>query len=222
MDTKSILSFLEELSENNSREWFAENKPKYENAKIEFEKFVTGIITEFGKIDKEIAYLEPKNVTYRIYRDTRFSSDKTPYKTNMGAFLVKGGKSSGNAGYYFHIDPAGCFVAGGMYMPMPDVLKKVRREIFDNIEEFIEIIENKNFKKHFPKLDEDSKLKSFPKDFPKNFEHIDYLKYKSYTFSKPISYNTLNSKNLLNEILRAFTALVPFNKFLNTAKSGND
>lgn len=212
-----ILSFLEALKENNNREWFAANKSWYDKLKKEFEGFAVQLITVTAKIDKDIAYLEPKDCTYRIYRDTRFSTDKTPYKTNMGVFMVKGGKNSGNAGYYVHLEPGMFFLSGGVWMPMPDTLKKIRTEIYENIDEFLEIVEGKGFKKHFKNFDQELKLKNPPKDFPKDFEHIDYLKYKSYTVSKPISSDLLFSKNFFKEVEGVFSALAPLNRFLNQA-----
>jgi uncharacterized protein (TIGR02453 family) len=222
MISENITGFLEALKENNNRDWFNANKDWYESVKKEFEAFAGKLILSFGKVDKEIAYLEPKNCTYRIYRDIRFSADKTPFKNNMGAYLVKGGKSSGLAGYYFHLEEGSNMIAGGLWMPMPDVLKKLRREIYDNTDEFLKIIENKNFKKHFSQLDSEMKLKNPPKDYPKDFEHIDLLKYKSYTVSKHVNEKQLQSPKLVDEIVEAFTAMMPFNRFLNTAIMNND
>lgn len=212
-----IINFLEILKENNNREWFAANKPWHDKLKKEFEAFAVQLITVIGKIDKDIAYLEPKDCTYRIYRDTRFSTDKTPYKTNMGVYMVKGGKNSGNAGYYVHIEPGMYFLAGGVWMPMPDTLKKIRTDIYENIDEFLEIINDNQFKKHFKDFDQELKLKNPPKDFPKDFKYIDYLKYKSYTVSKPINSDLLLSKGFFKEVEDVFSALSPLNKFLNQA-----
>jgi len=215
MISKQLVSFLETLKDNNNREWFQKNKTWYEEVKTEFEAFTVKLIATVGKIDKEVAYLEPKDCTYRIYRDTRFSPDKTPYKTNFGAYLVRGGKKSGLAGYYFHIEPGLCLLAGGIYMPMPDVLKKIRQEIYENIDEFLEIIRNPEFVKHFGNINDESKLKTAPKEFPKNFPHMEYLKFKNYSVAKNLSLRTLQSNKLLNEIEVVFGALVPLNKFLN-------
>ncbi len=217
MISTKITGFLEALKKNNDREWFQKNKKWFEEAKTEFEDFTAKLIALTGKIDKEVAYLEPKDCTYRIYRDTRFSPDKTPYKTNFGAYLVKGGKKSGCAGYYFHIEPGLNMLAGGIYMPMPDVLKKLRTEIYDNIDEFLNIVQNPVFVKYFGQIDDEAKLKTAPKDFPKDFAYIDYLKFKNYSVSKTLSLKMLQSDKLFNEIEEVFTALVPLNKFLNNA-----
>jgi uncharacterized protein (TIGR02453 family) len=222
MITKKITDFLELLKENNNRDWFNANKNLYTEVKKEFEGFTSEMIANIGNFDKEIQYLEPKDCTYRIYRDTRFSNDKTPYKINIGAYMTKGGKNSGFAGYYFHIEPGNYFLAGGIYMPMPDVLKKVRTEIYENTDEFISIIQNPVFLKHFGPLDDSSKLKTPPKGFPKDFQHIEYLKFKNYLVEKPVSARLLFSDGLMKEIVEVFQAMMPMNKFLNAAISGND
>jgi uncharacterized protein (TIGR02453 family) len=217
MISTRITDFLEALKENNNRDWFQKNKKWYDEIKAEFDVFTTALIANISKIDKDIAYLEPKDCTYRIYRDTRFSLDKTPYKTNIGAYIVKGGKKSGLAGYYFHIEPGLNMLAGGIYMPMPDVLKKLRTEIYENIDEFLEIINNKQFVKHFGKIDVDMKLKSAPKDFPKDFQYIEYLKFKNYSVSKSFNNELLHSNKIMDEVTTVFSALLPLNRFLNNA-----
>ena len=212
-----VQAFLKAIKENNNREWYLANKDWYNNAKTEFEQVTMNLISELGKIDKDIAFLEVSQCTYRIYRDIRFSADKTPYKTHMGAYMVKGGKNSGLAGYYFHVEPGGNMLAGGVYMPMPPVLKKLRKEIYDNIDEFLEIVENKNFKKAFPSLDNDMKLQKAPLGFPKDFEHIDYLKYKSYTVSSSFDDKLLASPKMIEKIIEQFAIMAPFIRFINTA-----
>ena len=215
MINKELISFFELLGENNNREWFQQNKNHYDSLKKEFELFTAQVIARWGQSEKSIAYLEPKDCTFRIYRDTRFSKDKTPYKTNTGAYLVKGGKNSPNAGYYLHIEPTGSFIAGGVYMPMPDVLKKIRTSIYENIEEFLEIVNNPTFVKHFGKIDDEMKLKTPPKGFPKEFDHINYLKFKNYTVSKAVTPQLLHSNKLMDEIITVFSIMQPLNNFMN-------
>jgi len=219
MISTRLTGFLEALKKNNNREWFQKNKPWYDEVKNEFDVFTTKLIATTGKIDKDVLYLEPKDCIFRIYRDTRFSSDKTPYKTNFGAYLVKGGKKSNFAGYYFHIEPDSSLLAGGIYMPMPDVLKKLRTEIYENIEEFLEIVEKPGFVKHFGHIDDNMKLKTPPKDFPKDFPYIEYLKFKNYSVAKDISSQMLHSNKLMDEVVTVFTAMVPLIKFFNNALS---
>ena len=132
----STLKFLKDLKKNNTKEWFDANRKIYESAKQNFEALVQTVITQHGEKDEEIIALKPKDCMFRINRDVRFSKDKSPYKTNFGAFINRGGKKSIYAGYYFHCEPGENFVGGGLWMPMPDALKKVRQEIDYCFDEF--------------------------------------------------------------------------------------
>ena len=216
MISNSIINFLDELKQNNNREWFHENKPKYEKAKKDFEDFVKSFIPMIMEIDKDIGYLEPKDCIFRIFRDVRFSKDKSPYKNNFGSFFVKGGRKSGFGGYYLHIEPNNNFIGGGIHMPPGNVLKAIRTEIYENIDEFKSIISEKKLISYYGNIDAD-KLKSAPRDFPKDFKDIDLLKFKSYTLGKRIDLELLQSNNFVKELSNAFKILVPFVKFLNRA-----
>lgn len=212
---KSI-AFLRKLKENNYKEWFHENKPMYDDAKKEFEDFVFSFIHEVSQIDKTIGTVEPKNCIFRIFRDIRFTNDKTPYKTNFGAYIARGGgRKSEYAGFYFHLEPGNSLLAGGVWMPQPDILKAVRNEIFHNIEEFTEIISNKDFKNHFGAISSEDMLKTAPKDFPKDWPQINLLKYKSYTLAKSLSDDLISNSNMMEEIRMVYTAMLPFNNFMN-------
>ena len=154
-------------------------------------------------------------------RDTRFSKDKSPYKTNFGAFIVPGGKKSGNAGYYFHLDPEGTFAGGGVYHPEVHILKKVRNEIFENGEEFRNIIEDKEFRDRFGEMYDD-RLKTPPKGFPKDYEHIDLLKYKSYIVSRSYELDLVRSDQLLETVTNDFRQMYPLIRFINFALGAED
>jgi uncharacterized protein (TIGR02453 family) len=214
---KKSLDFLTLLKENNYKEWFHANKKQYEEAKNEFEEFVSTLIKEIHSIDKEIGYPEPKDCIFRIFRDIRFSTDKTPYKTNFGAFMAKGGnRKSEYGGYYFHLEPGTSMLAGGIWMPQPDILKAVREEIYHNTDEFLSIVNGSSFKKHFNSIDADSVLKNAPKDYPKNWPHIEYLKFKSYTVSKLLPDEVVHSgKGLIKEVHEVFESMRPLNQFFN-------
>jgi uncharacterized protein (TIGR02453 family) len=214
MLTEDPIKFLKTLSKNNSREWFQENKAWYDRVRGEFELFVNLLIHEVGKLDPEVKGITVKDCVFRIYRDTRFSNDKTPYKNNMGAYLARGGKKSPFAGYYIHFEPGACFWAGGIWMPEAPVLKAVRDEIYNNPEELLAILAKPSFRKHYKEIVGDQ-LKKAPKDFPADFEHIDLLKFKSYNLVKEFDDSLLKDKNLLKETVKAFEAMVPFNQFLN-------
>ena len=215
MLSKDVLQFLIDLKENNYKEWFHENKPRYQKVKKEFEQLIAHTIADISQFDKSVVNLEPKNCIFRINRDIRFSKDKSPYKTNFGAFIVPGGKKSGNAGYYVHIEPGNCFLAGGVYSPPADILRAVRTEVYENTEDFKKILNDGNFKNHFKELMSEDKLKTAPKGFPKDFEDIDLLKYKHYTVAKNVSDNLVTSDKFADEIHETFAALYPFNQFIN-------
>ena len=215
MLSKNLLEFLSDLKENNYKEWFHENKPRYQKLKKEFEQFVAHTIADIAQFDKSVQNLEPKHCTFRINRDIRFSKDKSPYKTNFGAYIVPGGKKSGNAGYYIHIEPGSCFLAGGIYAPPTDRLKAVRTEIYENIEEFKKIISDSTFTKHYPNLYNEGMLKTAPKGFPKDFEDIDLLKYKHYIASKNVDDSIVVSDKFIGEVRNTFKAAYPLNKFIN-------
>ena len=141
MIDKALFNFLKDLKENNHRDWFHANKKIYDGVKKNVLEMLERILPELEKLDPDMTGLEPKKCIFRINRDIRFSKDKSPYKTNFGSFMVKGGKSSGNAGYYIHFEPGNCFIAGGIYMPPGPQLKKVRTEIYYNVDEFKAIFE---------------------------------------------------------------------------------
>lgn len=216
MIDKSIINFLKELKRHNDREWFMKNKPGYEAAKKEFEHFVNRLIQGITRFDKDIAMVNAKDSVFRIFRDIRFSKDKSPYKENFGAYVVKGGRRSGYAGYYLHIEPGNSFLAGGVYMPPSPVLKSIRQEIFDHIDEFNDIIQNKKFKTHFTEL-MGEKLVSSPRGFPPGFEYIELLKHKHYSVWKQIQNEVLRKAEFLEYLLEMYAIMKPFNDFLNRA-----
>lgn len=220
MWSKNILNFLKELKVNNNREWFQDNKERYNNLKKELEFFIALVIERLKKYDESISLVQPKDCIFRIYRDVRFSKDKSPYKTNMGAFIVPGGKNSGHAGYYLHIEPDNSFFAGGIHMPASEILKKVRKEIYYNVEEFKEIIQEKKFRKEFNTISGEQ-LKTSPKDFAKEWPDIELLKFKSYTVFKPINESTLVQPDFIDIAEETFLAMVSFVRFINRAISDN-
>jgi len=214
MLSKQYFDFLNKLKFNNNKEWFQKNKPVYDQLKLSFEEIVSELINSISEFDPGINQLNPKDCVFRIYKDIRFSKDKTPYKTNFGAFFVPGGKKSGKAGYYLHIEPGECFLGGGIYMPPPPVLKKLREEVFYNLDELSSIISNKDFKKYFKGIS-GSKTTFMPKGFDKNFKGAEYLKYKDYTVIFPVSDDFYLHKDAFKETIKIFKAMKPFNDFLN-------
>lgn len=214
---KDIFDFLKELKENNNKEWFDKNRDRYQSAKKIFEEFSELLISEVNKIDKSVGLPEAKKCIFRIFRDVRFSKDKTPYKSNFGCFIAQGGRKSIYPGYYFHYEPGSSFVGGGIYCPPKETLLATRTEIYENPEEFISILNKPSFKKVYSELWQDDKLKTCPKNFPKDFEHVDLLRYKSYTAVTNIEDKELLSDKLVDKILDSFKELKPLNDFINNA-----
>jgi len=214
---KVILSFLSDLKNNNNREWFDLNRDRYLKAKTLFEEKVNLMIGDISHFDPSIGMPAAKDSIFRIFRDVRFSKDKLPYKTNFGAFVANGGRKTARAGYYIHIEPGASMVGGGIYMPEPDVVKKLRQEINYNVAGFKKLIEEKKFKKTFGKLAEFDKLKRPPKDFDASFPDVDLLMYKSYTVMHPLADEVVLSDRFPQKVLEVCSTMKEFNQFLNKA-----
>jgi uncharacterized protein (TIGR02453 family) len=214
----STFKFLKDLKKNNNKPWFEKHKSVYLDAKDDAEHFVAQLIEGLGKIDPDIKSLEAKDCTYRIYRDVRFSSDKTPYKTHMGAYLNKGGKKMPTAGYYIHLQPGKSMAGGGLWMPMPAELNKVRQEIDYNFAEWSKILGARNVEKYFPEgLDQEEILSRPPKGYDTDNAAIGFLKLKSFVVTRRLTDKTMLSRSLLKEVLSTFSAMKGFVDFLNRA-----
>lgn len=216
----STLQFLKQLEKNNNKEWFDANRKKYEAAKAAFAIFVQQVIDEFSKTDTTLASLKAKDCLFRINRDVRFAKDKSPYKTNMGAYFNAGGKKSMTAGYYLHIQPGKSFIGGGMYQPDADALKKVRQEIDYSFDELKKIISNKKFTSVYASglsSEGEAKLSRPPKGYDENNPAIEYLKLKSFVAMSPLTDEQITDKKFVSAAVKAFTALHPLVVFLNNA-----
>jgi len=214
----TIVTFLKDLSVNNNREWFAENKFRYEASRSAFISLVTSLHKEISVFDENIRILDPKECIFRIFRDVRFSKDKSPYKTNFGAYMNLNGKKVNNGGYYFHLEPGNSFLCGGIYMPQPSVLKLLRQDVYYNFDEFNRIISEKKFKDYFGDVS-GSKLQRLPPEFPKEFRGAEYLKLKDYLAMHPYDPEQFNEKELIAYVAKVFRAMKPLNDFLNRAVS---
>ncbi len=218
MIQKSTLAFLKKVSANNNRDWFEKNKELYVESKDDVEKNIEEILNGIRKFDKRIpADLSAKKCVFRIYRDVRFSKDKRPYKNNLGASINPGGKKDMSPGYYIHIQPGNSFIAGGMWMPEPSNLSKIRQEIDYNLEEFTKIIKHKTFKKIFGELDQDDILVNAPKGYPKDHKALDLLRLKSFIAVGSISDKDVQSKNYVKKAVEICKAMQPLNAFLQRA-----
>ncbi len=213
MSFDNIFLFLKKLQENNDRTWFQTHKEEYSEARRTFEEFLTQFIGVLAKSDPMWEGLSPKQCMFRIYRDLRFSKDKTPYKTNFGAVITPEGRKSFYAGLYLHLEPGNSFVGSGIYAPDSQILKAIRRKIFQEPERFQKIIKTPNF----PPLYERGKLKRIPKGFPRDFPQAELLKYKHYVASIPLQDAFWEQKNVIAELLKYYNFFLPFNAFLNEA-----
>lgn len=213
---KETLNFLSTLEINNNREWFNENKQLYLDAKANVENVVNEIISEVAEFDKSVERLEAKNCIFRIYKDTRFSKDKTPYKNNLGASLVeKGPKTLNHAGYYIHLEPGKSFLAGGVYMTEPKNLRAIRTAISSESEKFLKILNKKSFKDILEL--QGTKLVKVPQGFDKEDPMGDYLKFKQFTVFHPLSDADVLDKDFVMNTVKVLKQIYPFNRFLNDA-----
>lgn len=217
---KEILDYLKDLEANNTREWFDQNRDRYDLTRKKFLAVTEILIHEIRRFDKEIPALNPKDCVFRIYRDVRFSKEKSPFKTNYGCFMARGGKKSGYAGYYLHIQPGECFLSGGIYMPSPEFLHAIRQEIYYHPHEYIGLLEDEKFKATYtlPYFD---KLKTAPKGYPKEWQHLDLIKNRSYALGHPVSEEALYAPDFLNRAIDIFKIIHPYNTYLNRAVDEN-
>jgi uncharacterized protein (TIGR02453 family) len=224
MITKEALQFLEDLIANNNTDWMHANKKRYENYKKDYHSFIASLLAEMKPLDKTLEPLEVKNCTFRINRDIRFSKDKSPYKTNMGVWFTQNKFRKNSPGYYVHFEKGNSFIAGGVWCPEPDELKRIRKEIAFFYEDLEAIVKDKNFKSTFTALtrDDSNTLKKAPKDFDPNHPAIDFLKLKSYTASVKIEDALFTDKDFSKIVAQKLMALKPLNDFLNRALETED
>jgi uncharacterized protein (TIGR02453 family) len=217
MNFKSTLKFLKDLKSNNNKEWFDKHKETYLEAKKGIEFFVQELIDGIGVFDPQVRGLEAKKSVFRIYKDVRFSKDKTPYKVHLGAYMAEGGTKSPRGGYYLHIEPGNkSMVGGGIYMPEPPVLNAIRNEIDYAPKEFLKIISSKSFKNYFGEIGGE-KLKNPPKGFSADHPQIEFLKHKSFFVMHSISDAQVNAPDFKKTVLKIFKEMKPLNDFLNGA-----
>jgi uncharacterized protein (TIGR02453 family) len=217
----NLLSFLNDLKAHNTKEWMDANKPRYQKVRKEFHAWVDQLIPLMAEFDPSLTDVTAKDSTFRINRDIRFSKNKDPYKTNMGAAIQEGGKKTMNPTYYLHIEPGKSMLAGGLYMPPADVLGKVRQEIDYNPGELKKIIENKEFKEMFGAISGEA-LKTAPKGYPKDHPNIELLRFKSYVVMKDLSDNEVLDKSFMENVLHHFRLMMPFSIKLLSSTSLSD
>jgi len=219
MNTSAIFTFLKDLKKNNNRDWFQENKERYQDSYACFLDLAQYIINELGKSDRAISLLQPKECVFRIYRDIRFSHDKTPYKTHFGAYFAPGGKASANPGYYLHLSPGGeSFMGGGLYRPSGEMLAKVRQEIDYNSAELKKIVSVKSFKNVFGEIQGDT-LSRPPKGYAADHPQINLLKLKDFLVLSNLKDSEVRNKNFVKEAVKRFAIMRPFIEYLSVAIS---
>lgn len=215
--SQKTFQFLSLLKDNNKREWFNENKDLYVEAQDNILQFLEELIDELSTFDEDILKISPKKALFRIYRDVRFSLDKSPYKKHFGAGLGFG-KGDRISGYYLHVEPGNSFIAGGVYSPDKEILKKLRLNISGNSDEFIAIINGKQFQKYFADLSQEDKLKRIPQGFDKDDAIAEYLKLKSFVVRYPLNDIVLMKNDSIKNLSEICKAIKPLNDFIEKVK----
>ena len=219
---QQVIDFLSELALHNDREWFNAHKEDYLKAKNTFDTFACELIKGVKEFDPSIGNLTLKDCTYRIYRDLRFSKDKSPYKTHMGMFIAPGGKKSGFSGYYFHIsgitnengDYGNHMIAVGDYMTEPKVLKLIREDILLGNGDFREIMSKVDHRLY---LDSTGALKKVPQGFDKDSPDAEYFKLKRFCLVAIPDQKFILRKDLVKELLKIFKSTKPYLDYINRA-----
>ncbi len=221
MNTQLILKYLSDLSENNNREWYHSHKVENKAANTEFEALIGALILRIGEFDNSVLHNEPKNLTFKLVRDTRFSHDKSPYNPAFRAHISSQGKLPIPVGYYLMIKSGGqSFLGGGLFADMfKGATAMVRDYIVQNGEELEFIIKEPEFQKYF--TIQGSALKNVPAGYDKEHPQAEYLKFKSWYLEYPIKDEELgNAEAFLAKAATLFQIMKPFNDYLNRALSG--
>ena len=226
MDAKRILTFLKQVMANNNRPWFQENKAEYEAVREEFERGVEQALERIVTFDPDVAHLKVRDCTYRFYRDTRFSADKSPYKNHFGAYINAKGKKALRGGYYIHLEPGQCLVAVGNYWLPTNILTSCRNEIMGNTAEWLKCVESGDFLKYYGAREEAGwespqgfgldRLKTCPAGFPRDWEHLKYLRMKDYCAWHHVGDTFFVGDKWLDEMERMFRAAKPMMDFMNS------
>lgn len=226
MQAKRILGFLSDIRKNNNREWFNANKLEYNAVRSDFEGGVNKAILRISEFDDTVSHITVKDATYRFYRDTRFSSDKSPYKTHLGAYIAAHGRKSLHGGYYIHLEPGHCLVSCGNYWLPTNILTSCRNEIMGNIDQWRSIVEDRRFVETFGRPgdgDWDSPrgfglemLKTAPSGFPRDYEFIGYLRMKDYCCWHGVPDSFFEGDGWLDEMAEILKVGKPMMDFINS------
>lgn len=210
-----VMEFMKDLTEHNERRWFAANKSRYEAARQTMLSVAGSLIEGLREFDSELRCVEPQDCLYRIYRDVRFSPDKSPYKRHMGCYVNPRGRQSDHVGYYLHLQPWGeSFVAGGTWQLPTPILKMLRQKVINEIEEFRRIVEEEQFRALYPEITDDP-LKVLPRGVPRDFAYPEYLKCRSYCVTHRLDDDFFSQPGWMDEVVGMFRVAKPFLDFLN-------
>ena len=218
MNTQLMIDYLSALDKNNNREWYHANKDEYKKANEEFEKLLQALMMEIGKFDSGILHNNPKDLTFKMVRDTRFSHDKSPYNPAFRAHISSKGKLPVPVGYYLMIKPGNqSFLGGGLFADMfKDATAMVRDYIAQNGQEWEKIIHDPEFKRYFTV--QGTALKNVPAGYEKTHPQAEYLKYKSWYLEYPLKDEELgDAQAFLAKAADIFHIMKPFNDYLNRA-----
>lgn len=209
-----MMDFLKEIAAHNERPWFQEHKDLYNEVRDTFDTLSSDLIAHIGSFDDNVKGLTAKDCTYRFYRDVRFSLDKSPYKIHLGCYVNAKGKKSLHGGYYLHLQPGECLLAGGCWQLPTKILRVIRQTIVDGEDTFRKIVEEPDFKRLFPTFTSDP-LKTLPRDVPKDFSHPEYLKCRNYCICNEVPDAFFNHKDWMEEVTHRFKLMRPFMDFIN-------
>lgn len=226
MQAKRILSFLDGIKKQNSREWFTEHKEEYNAVRADFEEGISAAILRISEFDSSVKHLTVKDTTYRFYRDTRFSTDKSPYKTHLGAYIAAHGKKALHGGYYIHLEPGPCLVSCANYWLPTNILTSCRNEIMANIDQWRKIVESKTFVETFGHPGENNwdspkgfgleSLKTAPSGFPRDYKFIQYIRMKDYCCWKAVPDSFFEGDKWLDDMSEILKIGKPMMDFINS------
>jgi uncharacterized protein (TIGR02453 family) len=214
VDLEPVLGFLRALRRNNNREWFHAHRSEYEAARLRFEDYIALLINELSPTEP-LGDITPKDCTFRINRDLRFTRDRTPYNAYMSAYIAPGGRKSTKMGYYVHIEPGHSLLAGGIHERNSPKLAAWRASIDRDPAPFRQIIEEESFRKYFGEVSGD-RLKTAPRGYPRDHPDLDLLRLKTVTVTREIADRVVASPDFVEETLRTFRAMKPFLAYMDS------
>ena len=209
---KDSLEFLKDLSKNNNREWFNQHKYRYTEAHHNIIDFIDALIVEMNKHD-QIETKSGKDSIFRIYKDVRFSKDKTPYNIHWSASLSRATKKL-RGGYYFRIEPGNSMMGGGFFGPVPDDMKRIRQDIDTNYTDWNKVLANPALTKTFEKMTGEQ-VASAPRGYAKDHPAIDLLRYKQFLFTRQFTDDEVLDKDFLYQLNDSFKSLRPFFDYMS-------